>query len=165
MSASTNSPGRRNRPGQTTGRRLELWIRSGSREGGAGRLVTRARELESDECIEAVEIHEWDAYQDLSSRIHSHREREARVALQAFKRWAWQHGSGLPGFGDRRRAGRGRMGPEYVTQRVPRALLAEYEDGVLVNVTPCTHHTRCIAERLDGLATEVEQERPSRLLG
>ncbi|WP_136588511.1 HTH domain-containing protein [Salinigranum halophilum] len=165
MSASTNSPERYSRPGQTTGRRLELWIRPGAREDEASRLVRRARALESEGCVEAVEVREWDAHQDLSSRLHSHREQEAQVALQAFKRWAWQHGSELSGFGERRRAGRGRMGPEYVTQRVPRVLLAEYQHGVLVNVTPCDRRARCISERLAGLEAEREQSSRSQLLG
>lgn len=165
MSASTNSPDRGDRPGQTTGRRLELWIRPGSREDSTSRLVTQAEALEDEGYVESVEIREWDAYQDLSSRLHSHRERDARVALQAFKRWAWQHGSELLGFGERRRAGRGRMGPEYVTQRVPPVVLAEYEDGVLVNVTPCHRRARCITERLEGLKTAVDVPSRSRLLG
>jgi hypothetical protein len=165
MSASTNSPERYSRPGETTGRRLELWIRPGAREDGAGRLVRHARRLESDGHVEAVEVREWDAHQDLSSRLRHHRERDTRAALQTFKRWAWQHGSELLGFGERRRAGRGRMGPEYVTQRVPRALLAEYQNEVLVNVTPCDSRARCIAERLDGLEVETEQSSRSRLLG
>ena len=170
MSASTNSPERYSRAGQTTGRRLELWIRPGTREDGASRLVARARALEADDCVEAVEVREWDAYQDLSSRLHSHRERDARVALQAFKRWAWQHGSELVGFGERRRAGRGRMGPEYVTQRVPWALLAEYQNGVLVNVTPCDHErrARCISERLERLDSPESADEfssRSRLIG
>ncbi len=167
MSASTNSPERSSRPGQTTGRRLELWIRPGAREDEASRLVTRAKALESDGCVEAVEVREWEAHHDLSSRLHSHREREARVALQAFKRWAWQHGSELVGFGERRRAGRGRMGAEYVTQRVPTVLLAEYRDGVLVNVTPCDHErrARCVSERLERLESADELSSRSRLIG
>jgi hypothetical protein len=170
MSASTNSPERYSRPGQTTGRRLELWIRSGARDDEAGRLVARARALESEGEVERVEVREWDTHQDLSSRLHSHREREERVALQAFKRWAWQHGTELAGVGERRRAGRGRMGPEYVTQCVPRVLLTEYEDGVLVNVTPCDRgrRARCISERLEQFEageSPTELSSRSRLLG
>lgn len=165
MSASTNSPDRSDRPGQTTRRRLELWIRPGGREGGTSRLIRQVRALEDEGYVESVEICEWDTYQDLSSQLHSHRERDARVALQAFKRWAWQHGSELLGFGERRRAGRGRMGPEYVTQRVPPVILAEYEDGVLVNVSPCHRRSRCISERLEDLETMVELPSRSRLLG
>jgi hypothetical protein len=151
MSVSTSSPERYTGSGHTTGRRLELWMRPGARE-GADELVTRAYSLEDDGTVETVDVKLWHAHQDLSSPLHSRREQEARATVQSLKRWAWQHGSELLGFGDRRRAGRGRMGSEYVTQRVPPVVLVEYEDGVIVNVAPCARRERCVTDRLVTLA-------------
>ncbi|WP_380678472.1 HTH domain-containing protein [Salinigranum sp. GCM10025319] len=157
MSASTTSSERFSRSGGTTGRRLELWIRSSTiGEDGVGHLIEQARALGRIGAVDAVEVRTWDDAVDLSSTPRSHREREARARLQQFKRWAWQHGTELVGFGERRRAARGRMGPEYVTQRVPPVLLAEYEDDVLMNVTPCRDSERCVSERLDALESEAE---------
>ena len=153
MSVSTHSSERFSRSGQTTGTRLELWVQPSAVEGdGVDHHVEQARSLERDGVVDEVEVRLWDEAVDLSSEPRSHRERETRARVQAFKRWAWEHGTELVGFGERRRAARGRMGPEYVVQRVPRVLLAEYADGVLVNVTPCSDRDRCISERLDELA-------------
>jgi hypothetical protein len=163
MPVSTNGPEWYARPGQTTGRRLELWLRPGVRD-AASDLVTRARSLAEEDAVEGVDVRMWDTHQDLSSPIHSHREREARAMLQTVKRWAWHHGSELLGFGPRRRAGRGRMGPEYVVQRVPPVLLAEYDNDVLVNVSPCAHRERCVTDRLDALAAadaDADSDSPS----
>jgi hypothetical protein len=151
MSVSTSSPERYSHSGHTTGRRLELWVRPEARA-GADELVTRAHSLEDEGAVETVEVKLWDAHQDLSSPIRSHREQEARATVQALKRWAWRHGSELVGFSNRRRAGRGRMGSEYVTQRVPPVVLAEYDDDVLVNVAPCRDRARCVTDRLEALA-------------
>jgi hypothetical protein len=121
----------------------------------AAELVTQAESLADEGAVEAVDIRVWNAHQNLSSPIHSHRQQEARATLQTLKRWAWRHGLELVGFGERRRAGRGRLGPEYVVQRVPPVLLAEYENGLLVNVAPCSDRERCVAERL-GQLSEME---------
>lgn len=151
MSASTSRP-EYARSGQTTGRRLELWVRSSALGGdGISHLVSQARSLAREGDIERVDVEVWDDHVDLSSDLRSHRTRQARARLQEFKRWAWRHGTDLAGFGERRQAARGRLGPEYVTQRVPRVLLAEYEEGVLVNVTPCSAQERTVSERLDEL--------------
>ena len=162
MSASTNGPERYRRSGRTTGTRLELWVRPGTRD-AADELVTRAESLADEGAVEEVDVRVWDAHQDLSSSIHSHRQQEARATLQTLKRWAWRHGSELVGFGERRRAGRGRLGPEYVVQRVPSVLLAEYEDGLLVNVAPCSDRERCVTERLEQLSTMESTARYPRL--
>jgi hypothetical protein len=157
MSVSTTSSERVSRSGGTAGRRLELWIRSSTvGEDGVGHLIEQARALERAGAVDAVEVRTWDDAVDLSSTLRSHHERQARARLQQFKRWAWQHGTELVGFGERRRAARGRLGPEYVTQRVPPVLLAEYDDDVLVNVTPCGNSERCVSERLDALESEAE---------
>jgi hypothetical protein len=157
MSVSTSGSERFARSGQTTGTRLELWVRPSAVEGnGVGHLVEQARALEREGHVDAVTVRMWDEALDLSSDLRNHREREARAHVQAFKRWAWQNGTEIRGFGERRRAARGRMGPEYVTQRVPRALLAEYEDDVLVNVTPCDSRERCVSQRLDAIEAEAE---------
>ena len=152
MSASTNGPERYSRSDQTTGRRLELWVRPGTRQ-AADDLVAQAESLAADGTVETVDVRVWDAHQNLSSSVRSHRQQEARATLQRLKRWAWRHGAELVGFGTRRRAGRGRLGPEYVIQRVPPVLLAEYEDGLLVNVAPCSDRDRCVTERLERLST------------
>jgi hypothetical protein len=163
MSVSTRSSERYSRSGQTTGTRLELWVQPSVVEGdGADHLVEQARSLERDGVVDEVEVRLWDEAVDLSSELRSRREREARARVQAFKRWAWEHGTELVGFGERRRAARGRMGPEYVVQRVPRALLAEYADDVLVNVTPCSDRDRCISERLDELEAAAETDASAR---
>jgi hypothetical protein len=157
MSVSTSSPERYSRSGQTAGQRLELWIRPGASTGcGVDHLVERARSLEHEGVVDRVVVRRWDGALDLSSAPRDHHEREARTRLQAFKRWAWQHGTELVGFGDRRRAARGRMGPEYVTQRVPPVILAEYDDDVLARVTPCNGRERCVSERLDALESASE---------
>lgn len=152
MSVSTHSSERFSRSGQTTGTRLELWAQPDAVGGdGVDHLVEQARSLERHGVVDEVEIRLWDEAIDLSSEPRSHRERETRDRVRAFKRWAWEHGTELVGFGERRRAARGRMGPEYVVQRLPRVLLAEYVDDVLVNVTPCSDRDRCVSDRLDAL--------------
>jgi hypothetical protein len=164
MSVSTSSPERFRRSGQKTRTRLELWIRPSAAGGnGVGHLVDQARSFEREGLVDAVQVRTWDDALDLSSTLRSRREREARARVQEFKRWAWEHGTELVGFGERRRAGRGRMGPEYVSQHVPRVVLAEFEDDVLVNVTPCRDSERCVSERLDALADDAEAAHYSQL--
>jgi hypothetical protein len=169
MSVSTSSPERFRRSGRTTGTRLELWVRPSAVEGdGVGHLVDQARSLEREGIVDRVDVRIWDDEIDLSSDLRSHREREVRARAQEFKRWAWEHGTELAGFGERRRAGRGRMGPEYVTQCVPRVLLAEYDAAVLTNVTPCGDGERSVAERLDAIEAAAESahysQRRSRII-
>jgi hypothetical protein len=159
MPRHTNGPAGTPETAGRTGRRLELWVRAGDADEVA-HLVARARRLESAGRVASVAVREWPGFLDLPVQGGRPGERDAAAAARTFARWAWRHGTDLPGFGERRLAGRGRMGPTYVARRTPRAVLAEYVDGALVNVTPCDEGARCLAERLAALERGADAERP-----
>lgn len=135
------------------GTRLELWIQpTPSVRQEYEPVVRELGKLARRGTIEAFDVETWDRYLGLEEPDDP----RALDALSSFAHWAWQHGGDLPNT-ERLRVGYGRMGPARTVQRTPRAILAEYRDGVLVHVTPCVDEV-CLVERLRDMHEETALE-------
>ena len=135
------------RDGNTATTRAELWIQPVPSPGEEFEpVIRRLARLVQRGVIDGYQVETWDRYLDLSGGEHS----RERAHFDRFAHWAWAHAVDLPGA-ERLRVGIGRNGPERLVQRTPTAVLAEYEDDVLVRVTPGADDT-CLVERLDELA-------------
>lgn len=137
--------------------RVELWVPSGRRPEFEA-VIARLDDAVERGAIDDYSVETWDTFVDLSGRL-SPRERRARDKLSTYARWSARHGERLSGLGDPVTRGVGRMGPERVTRRVPRAVMAEYEEGVLSNVTACEECVGALSARVSELDSQSEPER------
>ncbi len=138
---------------------VELWVRSGKRREFQP-VTERLDEAVERGVIDGYTVETWDKFVDVSGRV-SPRERRARDKLQSFARWCANRGDELQGLGDPVSRCVGRMGPERLSRRAPRAVMAEYEDGVLSHVTACEECVGALRSRVDELDTQVEPVWPS----
>ncbi|KAB1198905.1 MULTISPECIES: HTH domain-containing protein [Haloferax] len=140
--------------------RVELWVRSGKRTEFEP-VIDRLDDATERGVIDGYTVETWDKFVDISGRT-SPRERRARDKLQSYARWCANRGEQLSGLGDPVKRSVGRMGPERLTRRAPRAVMAEYEEGVLSHVTACEQCTGALRSRVDELDTRIEPEWPDR---
>ncbi|AFK18567.1 hypothetical protein E6P09_07255 [Haloferax mediterranei ATCC 33500] len=136
--------------------RVELWIPCGKREEFEA-VIERLDDAVEHGAVEEYTIETWDRYIDISGGL-TPRERHIRDRLSSYARWAANRGERLSGLGDPVVRGVGRMGPERVTRRTPRAVMAEYEDGVLTYVTACEECVGAFRSRLHKLDSAFESE-------
>jgi len=136
--------------------RIELWVPSGRRAEFTP-VIERLDDAVERGLIEEYTVETWDRFVDLSGSLNP-RERRVRDRLASYARWAATRGDRLTGLGDPGVRGVGRMGPERLTRRTPRAVMAEYEDGVLTYVTACEECVGAFRERLRELDTAGERE-------
>ncbi|KTG21951.1 HTH domain-containing protein [Haloferax profundi] len=136
--------------------RVELWVPSGKRN-EFDAVVARLDDAVEHGVVDEYTVETWDRFVDLSGRL-TPRERRIRDKLSSYARWSADHGRHLPGLGDPITRGVGRMGPERTTRRVPRGVMAEYEDGVLSYVTACEECVGAFRARLDELVSQSESE-------
>ncbi|MFC7128813.1 HTH domain-containing protein [Haloferax chudinovii] len=144
--------------------RIELWVPSG-RRAEFKPVIERLDDAVERGLVSEYTVETWDRFVDLSGEL-SPRERRARDRLASYAEWTATRGERLTGLGDLGVRGVGRMGPERVTRRIPRAVMAEYENGVLAHVTACEECVGAFRGRLRELDTEgeSESERPSETL-
>ena len=138
---------------------VELWVRSGKRTEFEP-VIERLDEAAERGVIDDYTVETWGKFVDISGRV-SPRERRARDKLQSYARWCSNRGEQLSGLGDPVERRIGRMGPERLTRRAPRAVMAEYEDGVLSHVTACEQCVGALRSRVDELDTQDEPVWPS----
>ncbi|MBC9985656.1 hypothetical protein E4P24_04645 [Haloferax sp. AS1] len=136
--------------------RIELWVPSGRRAEFTP-VIDRLDDAVGRGLIEEYTVETWDRFVDLSGSL-SPRERRVRDRLASYAQWAATHGERLTGLGDLGVRGVGRMGPERLTRRTPRAVMAEYENGVLAHVTACEECVGAFRGRLRDLDSEHERE-------
>ncbi|WP_424008304.1 HTH domain-containing protein [Haloferax denitrificans] len=139
--------------------RIELWVPSGRRAEFTP-VIERLDDAVERGLVSEYTVETWDRFVDVSGEL-SPRERRARDRLASYARWAATRGERLTGLGDLGVRGVGRMGPERLTRRVPRAVMAEYENGVLAHVTACEECIGAFRERLRDLDSATERERSS----
>ncbi|ELZ86549.1 hypothetical protein C453_06596 [Haloferax elongans ATCC BAA-1513] len=138
--------------------RVELWVPCGKR-GEFEAVIDRLEDAERRGVIDGFSVEGWDRHVDLSGQL-SPREKTVRERLTSFARWAVLNGEQLPGLGEPVVKGVGRMGPERLTRRAPRAVLAEYEDGVLARVTACEECVGALRDRVCDLDDEFDRTHP-----
>ncbi|WP_416839943.1 HTH domain-containing protein [Haloferax sp. DFSO52] len=139
--------------------RIELWVRSGKRPEFEP-VLERLDDAVERGSIDDYTVETWGKFVDISGRL-SPTERRARDKLQSYARWSANRGERLTGLGDPFKRSVGRMGPERVTRRTPRAVMAEYEDRVLSHVTACEQSMGALRARVDELESHIEPEWPS----
>jgi hypothetical protein len=140
------------------GRRIELWVHRSAPDEEYALLRRRLADLERDGVIVGYDVSRWERFREVPERVRLGEPRLAARRLAEFREWAELHGESLPGLGDRRTAGVGRMGPETELQRLPRAVLAEYRGDRIERVTPCESGAACVLRRLAELARRAEAE-------
>ncbi|WP_410765303.1 HTH domain-containing protein [Haloferax sp. DFSO60] len=151
------------RPRQTRpSLRIQLWILDGEHSEFEPVLNTLDEYVHRG-LIDHYSVETWSRFVDLSGNL-SYREQRIREHLDAYARWAVMHGKPLSGLGDLVVRGVGRMGPERMTRRVPRAVMAEYEDGVLTTVTACEEGVGTLHDRLCELDDECTRREASTTL-
>ncbi|KAB1189296.1 MULTISPECIES: HTH domain-containing protein [Haloferax] len=136
--------------------RVELWVPSGKRDEFEA-VVARLDDAVEHGVVDDYTVETWDRFVDLSGRLNS-RERHVRDKLSSYARWSANRGRQLSGLGDPITRGIGRMGPECLTRRVPRAVMAEYEEGILSHVTACEECVGALQLRLDDLDSHTEPD-------
>ncbi|ELZ91685.1 hypothetical protein C440_15264 [Haloferax mucosum ATCC BAA-1512] len=134
--------------------RVELWIPNGKHDEFEP-VIQRLDEVAERGTVETYDVETWNRFIDLSGEL-TPRESRIRERLSSYARWAATHGEELSGLGDPVVRGVGRMGPERVTRRTPRAVMAEYEDGILTHVTACEECVGALRSRLHALDSAVE---------
>ncbi|WP_148413126.1 HTH domain-containing protein [Haloferax sp. KTX1] len=139
--------------------RIELWVPSGRRAEFTP-VIERLDDAVERGLVSEYTVETWDRFVDLGGEL-SPRERRARDRLASYARWAAMRGDKLDGLGDPESRGVGRMGPERPMRRTPRAVMAEYENGVLAHVTACEECVGAFRGRLRDLDPTAERERPS----
>ncbi|POG57405.1 HTH domain-containing protein [Haloferax marisrubri] len=139
--------------------RIELWVPSGRRAEFTP-VIERLDDAVERGLVSEYTVETWDRFVDLSGKL-SPRERRARDRLASYARWAAARGDRLTGLGDPGVRGVGRMGPERLTRRTPRAVMAEYENGILEHVTACEECVGAFRGRLRELGSATESERSS----
>jgi hypothetical protein len=145
----------------TTQRTVELYVRSMSPDGAQNRqeqVIERLQRLDREDEIADFSVVVWGKQISRESAAASTDEGTYILNRVAeFKQWALSNNVSLDAFYQRRRVENELTGEAYTTLTLPVMGLAEYEDGELVHVAPCTEGdvvTR-IVDRLDSLETDA----------
>ncbi|MDS0298185.1 hypothetical protein NDI76_05480 [Halogeometricum sp. S1BR25-6] len=141
--------------------RVELWCEA-TRTGGDSefdRIAERLRRLADRGDVDAAAVETWDRYVDVSGGfVRDDTARETRDRLARLREWTWRRREESAAAAGAGSAGRGRLGPAVELHRVPRAVLVEFENGVVRNVTFADEHTGCLTDRLESLAERERSE-------
>jgi hypothetical protein len=149
--------------------RIELYVRSLSPDGAQNRqeaVIERLQRLEADEEIADFSVIAW-GKQIARDSAGAHTEEGQYILnrVAEFKQWALSENVTLESFYQRQQVENDVTGESYTTLVLPVMGLAEYVDGELRHVAPCTDgddvHT--IMDRLEqleaGEPTGIEQSR------
>lgn len=154
-------------PSNTThhGLRVELCVRSLAPAGAHGNqnaVIERLERLEAAGVVEAFDIRIWG--KQVAPSTAAARTETGRAALdryEQFKEWAEHNDRSLGSFFDVHPVELGMTGEQYTAVMFPVVTMAEYRDGDLVHVAPCTDGDTVytVGDRLDtieGDAAPVE---------
>jgi hypothetical protein len=138
-----------------TDKRIELYVRSLLPDGAYGRqeaVIERLDRLDADDEIEGFSVIVWGKQiaRD-SAGAHTEEGRYILNRVAEFKQWALSNNVSLESFYQKGTVENETSDETYEAITLPVMGLAEYEDGELVHVAPCTEgetvHT--ITDRLD----------------
>jgi hypothetical protein len=123
-------------------RTLELYVRSLAPRASHDRqeeVVTQLEQLETEGQIREYEVHVWGSRVDLSSRAaETDTGRFVRERVESFTKWTANNGLSTEPFFEAESVDCSITGEEFDAVTLPKATLAEYVDGELDFVTPCT---------------------------
>jgi hypothetical protein len=126
-------------PSDAEGRlRIELWVwpDRDAIDDTHDLVLRRLEELREEGIVDELSVEEWSHQINLASDERTDPEDvPAREHVEAFAEWARERGVTLP-LPEPTESGTGRMGPEHLTQNLPRMMMAEYRDGELYCVAP-----------------------------
>jgi hypothetical protein len=143
---------------QQTDPRVTLFVRSLHPRGVAGRqdaAIERLETLADEGAIAAFEVVVWGDGLPLSAPgARTGPGRRARRAYERFREWAAATDRSIDGAFERRTSDSVLTGEHYEVVRFPAMALAEYAEGELRHVAPCTvdGERRTVEGRLDALA-------------
>jgi hypothetical protein len=144
---------------------IELYVRSLLPNGAQARqeaVIERLERLDADGVIGGFSVIVWGKQiARESAGAHTDEGRYILNRVAEFRQWALSNNVSLESFYQTREVGNDATGEEFTATVLPVMGLAEYQDGELGHVAPCTEgdvvHT--ITDRLDRL----EQGEPSAL--
>lgn len=151
------------------GRRLDLYVRSLSPSGARAHqeaVLDRLTRLEAAGHIAGFTVHVWG--KQVNTTTAAARTDAGRFILDRvseFREWARRNGRSLGSFFETRDVASTITGEEYTTLVLPTMTLAEYRDGTLDFVTPCTDGevVYTVHDRLDRLdAGDTDAGHPAR---
>lgn len=142
--------------------RIELWVwpDRDNLDDEHDLVLRRLEELQAEGVVDEFTVNEWNHQINLSSDERTDPEDvPAREHVESFLGWAREEGVSLP-IEKPEAAGTGRMGPEHLSQNLPRMMIAEYRSGELHRVAPYEEHgeKHTIEDRLEALAEESGRE-------
>jgi len=138
-----------------TDKQIELYVRSLLPDGAHGRqeaVIERLERLERDDEIEGFSVIVWGKQiARESAGAHTEEGRYILNRVAEFKQWALSNNVSLESFYQKQTVENETSDRSFEAITLPVMGLAEYEDGELVHVAPCTKgetvHT--ITDRLD----------------
>lgn len=138
--------------------RVELHVRSlAPRAGGRQqeRVIDRLDHLESAGRVDEATVDVWGRQVGLSSAAaRTDAGRYVLDRVESFREWADETGRSVESFFETRRVSSDITDEEYVALVLPSLTLAEYRDGDLAYVAPCSDgdEVTTVPDRLDVLA-------------
>jgi hypothetical protein len=147
-------------------RTVELYVRSLAPRAARDRqeeVVSQLDRIETREQIDEYEVHVWGSRVDLSSTaIETDAGRFVRERVEAFTEWTTDNGLSTEPFFEEESVDCSITGESYDAVTLPKATLAEYVDGELDFVTPCTDGERdlTVADRLRQLEARNQEPNP-----
>lgn len=138
--------------------RVELHVRSLAPRAGQRQqdsVIERLDRLESGGLVDEFSVDVWGRQVRLSSAAaQTDAGRFVLDRVDAFREWADDTGRSVASFFETRRVESAITDEEYVALVLPSLTLAEYRDGDLAYVAPCTDgdEVTTVADRLDVLA-------------
>jgi hypothetical protein len=145
----------------TSGLVAEVWVRcvADPASGRTNAALARLETLRAAGRLDDVVVRTWDNAIDRSSA--STADGDESVAFARYDAWASANGVRLA-VSPPTTAGRGRMGPEYLTQSSPWLLVAIRRDGELIDVAPTAigRRRRSVGDLLDALSESGPEPAP-----
>jgi hypothetical protein len=139
-------------------RTVELYVRSLAPRGAHRQLEELLEKLESLQArgdVVEYSVHVWGARIDPTSAMaETDAGQFLRERVRAFSEWASENGYSTGSFFEAEPIESTITGEEYAAMTLPTATLAEYVDGELAFVTPCTNGETVYttADRLEALS-------------
>ncbi|WP_336002138.1 HTH domain-containing protein [Halorientalis halophila] len=139
---------------------VDLHVRSLTPRGGPGQqeaVIERLEELVESGHVDEFSLDVWGRQVSLSTAAaRTDAGRDVLNRVEAFRDWAAETDRSVDSFFETRRVSSTVTDENYVALVLPRVTLAEYRDGDLAYVAPCTdgEDVCTVLDRLDALETE-----------
>lgn len=150
----------------TTGRRVELYVRSLASRTGEGpqeRAIDRLRRFDAEGTVDSFGVRVWGDRVGLSTTaVDTPRGEDILGRIGTFRAWATRNGVSLDTLFEARETTSRITGEEYAILRLPVLLMAEYAGSDLDHVSPHERDgtVRTVDDRLDALGdTSSERHR------